>query len=525
MNYLSQIIKIVSRQKTKNIELIGNLKSNTLLNRLYSGIHDGTFKTDEDAARFLYNSEPFNRNYKKLKYTLEHRLINTIFFVGLNEPRYSEAAKANITCQRNWAAAQILIGLNARKAAVKIIEKNIRKALKYEITGMSLDMARTLYRHYSIHVPNNTKKKVYKTLVKKQKHILDVELKAEEYFVEIKSMFSRKRGGYSEELVQKADVHSRELKKIIGDLSSKNLTFYSHQIYVLRHELEMNYDKVVNACTEAIKAYKKSGNKTGITSMYLKLVISYISLKRFKEAKETLDNLNYPKGSTHWFIINELKLIYHFYNKEYQEAVEIQSEVGFHQKIKSLPVTHQEGWKLYAAYLHFFKEIDLVAFGKYENVFKKFRLTKFLNDIPEAYKDKEGLNIQILIIQAIFLLRRDKIDQAINRIQFLHQYCGKYLKKDHTYRSNVFIRMLIVLIRNQMHRAATIRKSAKYLKLLKEHPIEKSKQSIGIEVVPFEDLWELIIADTRNEFRFTPAKMRKVEAAFGSDKRTRTAKK
>ena len=196
-----------------------------------------------------------------------------------------------------------------------------------------------------------------------------------------------------------------------------------------------------------------------------------------------------------------------------------------HKGLKRLPISFRYGWKLYEAYVHFFISKGLIKIKGYEKKLKNFKLNRFLNDIPEGSKDKEGVNIQILIIQVLFLLKDDKIDQAINRMQVLHQYSGKYLKKDHTYRSNVFIRMLIVLIRNQMHREAVIRKSAKYLKMLKDNPIEKSKQSIGIEVVPFEDLWEIIIADTKNEFRFTPAKVKKINEAFGTGRRASKTKK
>ena len=139
---------------------------------------------------------------------------------------------------------------------------------------------------------------------------------------------------------------------------------------------------------------------------------------------------------------------------------------------------------------------------------------KFLNEVPLYSKDKSGLNVQILIVQILFYFRQGKIDQAINRIASLNQYCHKYLRKDHTLRSNCFIKMLVILITNQFHKEATLRKTKKYIKILKENPIQKAKQSIAIEIVPFEDLWEIITADLKNEFMYTPARKKRVDALF-----------
>ena len=518
MEDLREIVQLLTKNKTSKIEIVGaDPDSDSLFNRFYNGLYYDEFTDDASAAKALYNSTAKDNRYIKLKYEFRKRLVNTVFFIGLNKTRYSDRTKAIINVQKNWSAAQILLGYGARNAGIKVAEKNIRIALKYEYTAISLDMARTLCRHYARHEYNRDKKKLYTKIINKQKKILDLEIKAEEYYLELLSEFTLKRGAYSDQLVQKAKSYSTKLKSKIGILKSKKLTYFSNRVFVLRYELEMNYKKVIEASKIAIKAFEVNRDRAGIISMKIKLIVSYITLKKFNDAKNELDTV-LPNINVHnatWSTLNELYLIYCFHKKGYQEAVKIQAEVGFHKDIQKLPISSQEGWKLYAAYLHYFKAIGIVNFEEYKNIFKSFKLGKFLNDIPQGTKDKEGLNIQILIIQTIFLLRRNKIDQAIKRMQVLHQYCGKYLKKDHTYRSNVFIRMLIVLIRNQMHRAATIRKSAKYLKLLKEHPIEKSKQSIGVEVVPFEDLWELIIADTKNEFRFTSAKRKKVEELFG----------
>ena len=74
--------------------------------------------------------------------------------------------------------------------------------------------------------------------------------------------------------------------------------------------------------------------------------------------------------------------------------------------------------------------------------------------------------------------------------------------------------MLVILLKNQFHKEAVERKTKKYLKLLNDHPIEKMRQSIGVEIVPFEFLWGILTKDLKNEFRFTPARKKRVDLLF-----------
>ena len=124
MDELKELIAVINKQVIKRIEVMGNSTNySSKMRKLYDGISAGELSSDEAAAKLLYNSSPDNVNYKKLKYRLQQRLINTVFFIDVSQSQFNENQKAYFNCWKDWAAAKILIGKAARLAPLEIAEK------------------------------------------------------------------------------------------------------------------------------------------------------------------------------------------------------------------------------------------------------------------------------------------------------------------------------------------------------------------------------------------------------------------
>ncbi len=57
----------------------------------------------------------------------------------------------------------------------------------------------------------------------------------------------------------------------------------------------------------------------------------------------------------------------------------------------------------------------------------------------------------IKLLQILFLLTDHKYGQIIDRIDALNQYTYRYLRKDETFRSNCFIKMLVLMTKADFH--------------------------------------------------------------------------
>ena len=515
MERLSELANFVSKYKASKIEIVGD-SNDTLLNRLYNGINDNHFTSDDIAAKSLGYEDPKSPSYKKLKYLLERRLINTVFFIDLNTPQFNSSQRAYANCYKNFAAFRILLARGAEKSAYHLAEKTLRKALENEITLIVFDLSRSLKIYFESRGNNPKKAKLYKAHQEKSGRLYRVEILAQDYFNDILGKISGKRGALNDkELIEKSRKYQEEIIKESKGFFSKNLYYYSNQLRILQYELALDYKNVIKVCNEAIEFLEPLDYKRGIIRFGIQLMIAYVSLNRFKEAFEQAERVfaTNDKGVGFWFVGKELYFLLCFRSKNYELAFDTFIETLSHKNFKIQQPRVKEPWKVYEAYIHFFIEAGKIKPKKSKQL-KKFKLGKFLNEVPLYSKDKSGLNIQILIVQVLFLFRKGKIDEAIDRIASLNQYCHKYLRKDHTLRSNCFIKMLVVLITNQFHKEATLRKTQRYMRVLKENPIQKAKQSIGVEIVPFEDLWEIIIPNLKNEFMYTPARKKRVDELF-----------
>ncbi|MEL6274920.1 MAG: hypothetical protein AAFU03_07450, partial [Bacteroidota bacterium] len=127
------------------------------------------------------------------------------------------------------------------------------------------------------------------------------------------------------------------------------------------------------------------------------------------------------------------------YSKRYEAAWEIYLQVASSQKLPDIPGRRKERWLINRAYLYYLKAAGRIS----SDLVGTFKLGKFMNSLPNLYKQKEGNNIPILIINILFLIQTGKHIQAIYRIDAVEKYLTRYLKRGENYRSKCFIKILL----------------------------------------------------------------------------------
>ena len=145
-----------------------------------------------------------------------------------------------------------------------------------------------------------------------------------------------------------------------------------------------------------------------------------------------------------------------------------------------------EHWKILKAHAYLMSPDDY-----------NFRLGKFLNEVPLFSKDKRGHNTNILILQILFLLEKKKHDEIINKVESLKQYVSKYLRKDDTFRTSCFIKMLCQLPAGNFHPINVERRTKDYFDKMMALPKEQARMDVDVEVVPYEVLWEKVLVFLR----------------------------
>lgn len=498
MKDLIALVELVSKNKIKEVEILSNSSnSQTKIQRLYNGIHYGEIKSDEDIVEKLF---PDNKNANlyssRLKSQLRERLINTLFFVDINQANTNSYSNAYYSAYKIAAATRILLGKGARTAAVPLAEKGLELAMQFDLTDVALILARDLRTNYGKMRGAKNHYEELNRIVEEQTDILVAELKAEKYLnnlmVELANIKATKP-----EFAKNANQYAKELKNLAKTIKSYRFNYITFIIRALEFEVAGDYSNMLIVCREALEYFLEKGTMVPITvliSFYIRTIICLIQLKKYKEAETII-----PKciaisqvGGYNWFLVLNYYMILAFHSANFQKAYDVGQEALNHSKFKNQNEQTVEFWRIHEAYLFYLITIKKITPDE-KNPVKKFRLNKFLNEVPMHRKDKTGANITIIVLQILFLLEQKKYDIIIDRIESLKTYTQRYLRNDETFRSNCFIRMLVVMAESSFNKRATIRKAEKYWEKLKEKPINIAAQSPEIELIPYEMLWEFVL--------------------------------
>ena len=504
MDYLIEMAKVVNKNKIKNIQLLGSTSTNkTKLDELYDGLLNDEFSNDKDACKALYQTDKVNQNYRNTKSRLEKRMINTLFLIDANDSTYSDYQKAYYNCYKNFAAIKILQGKSSNTARIKLAEKTLAQCIKFEFSDLVILLTRDLRVFYGTMIGDKKKVETYNHLLKEYQHRQELEDKAVEMYSDLASHFANSKS-IKPELIEKSNSYVAILEKLPKNISLK-FCLYSNLVIVLSHEIQNNHNRTIIECDNAIatlKEYKTISDNAIFTFLFKKLN-ALIQIKEYEAADETVQKCLKlePEGSINWLIALQFYFILLFRSQRFQKAYELFNEKKPLKKSKNAPEILKELWHIINAYLYYF-----ISTGKInlpENVKRKpFRIKKFLNEVPVFSKDKRGMKVSILILHLLFLLHRKEYDEVIRRTDTLQSFASKHLRKNETFRSNCFIKMLLQIPDSNFNSIALERKTKLLSEKLKSKPLESGNQPTEIEMVPYEILWKFVLDslnDTKNK--------------------------
>lgn len=500
MEDLKSLIKLISKQKIKQIEIISegsNISKKST--ELYEGIRNGKFTTDKEAAQILYGEEENYPSYIKLKYRLKKRLLNTLFFIDVQEYSKTPIEKASVRAYKNWSASKILMVKGLMSQSYNISETLLKTTLKYDLVDLSLIIVRDLKKKYGILQYNRYKYNKYKELFEELKHTFDKLSIAEDYYTDLARIILHSKSYTYDESLKSLESRFNNSLKDAREIDSYMLRYYIYNSEYFINLIKKDNNKLLQICIESLQYFKKKKGfgKLAVFSFTQKKGIIHLLLKDYNKAlgefKKCLALKPIP-GSTSWHFIHGYLFSTHLLKKDYQTAYEIVSIILNHKTYKHFTETHEQTWHLKEAFIQF-----LIKSGKINpqesqaKPLRTFKLSRFLNEIPEISKDKRGYNITVNILQMLFLIVDEKYDQVLDKLSSLKQYNFRYLKRPEYSRSSNFIKMLLKVPECDYKRELVIEKSKRYYDELISNPQDFSDQSLNIEILPYEQLWEVLL--------------------------------
>lgn len=495
---LKDLVKTITRNKVKQIEVLGNPgEEGSMVEALYDAIAKDKVGSDEEAAQLIYgkNESPKSQAYLRLKGRLERNLINTAFFVDVNQPMFNERTKAYFNCYRDFAAANILLAREATRPGIDILEHLLEQTIKFEFTDLTAEVASRLRREYSW-VGSVAFHERYAKIHREYEEKRRLEMLALEYFENLVLYYMVKRSP-NEEIHQLASTYYEELQPLRSKADTCQYHFHTAQIGIIKYLSVNDCNGALSICNEALALLRKLPNagRGMLIGTSFQKIACLIQLRVFDGQAE--EELAYclsleEEGAFNWFRTHELHLHYCLFARRYEDALDLFEKASKNPKFESLSGAVRDNWHLYGGYLHLLAALGKLSQEKVERVVGTFRYAKLSNEIEVLGKDKQGMNIPLVLLPVIYSLVKGTFDTSDISPESLEKYRKRYLDNDMNRRSAAFLNMLIAFAKRDYQSASAEKKIKKELAVLEREQPQVAGQNFAVEIIPYEDIWDFV---------------------------------
>ena len=499
MKHLIEISKIVTKKKVRKIEIFDDnalKQKNSKFNEFYEALAANKFKNDRDAAMFLYSSTPTDDKYRQLKSRFRKRLLNTMFFLDVNRPSASSYDRAYFSCNKDWTLVKILLSNNAYKTASALARQILTTALKFKFADVIVNCARIL-REYASQIGDEKNFEQYDQHIKQYANVLAAEIRSEELFQRVTINYHKPLHELTD-LSEKIDTYCDALVSLSEVYDSPVVYYNMFLVWVYRYEMMRDFEAVLEVCQRAEKYIADNPQfyrDEKLALFQMKNMSAYLHLQDFKNGKTNAEKClsSFPIASETWFTFMENYFLLAMHTNNYINAQAIYNRAIGQNKFKKLPHETRERWKVYETYLAFIVETE----GKNNPILQKqvkkpFKVSKFLNDTLLYPRNQRNFTILFLIAQILLLLDKKQFGEASERIDRLKSLANRQLKKEENFRVIQFIRMLQTVMKAE-YQTGVPPNAEKYIQKLKEQPPIYRGLLSELEVIPYEQLWTVVL--------------------------------
>ena len=485
--------------------LSGDRDSSDKAEQLYWLLRDNKELSQMEAAGTIYGEgeEENSNRFKMLKRRLVKRLSNTVFFLDNEQKNATDYRQGYVKAYREFAVAKILGVAGNGYAMIYFYQRVFKIASKYEITELILASAKVLRKIAGIYDKDTKRYYMYNEICTTNLIIFNAEAIAQSYHQEI--LFNYGASPKSRKKV--VEISKRAIEELDSKFSFKTKTIiYAFSYYCIKLqgvEASDDIDGMIATANQAIEevSTKEFNTNNTIIHFFFYKIVAYIQYRKYDEGFDILDEVRdcLIPHTTPWFKFQEFTYLLFAHTKRYSEAYQVYLKVVRSKKFNKLPSVMQQIWRLKRAYLYYLQKVGQVDISAEPDPLGKFRVNKFLNNVPEFSTDKSGMNIPVLSLQILISILERRYDISIERIEAIEKYTSRHIRRDEHFRSNCFIKALVQLPVAGFHRAAAARMGKRFIEKLKTEIINLSGQNYHVEVVPYDVLWPIALSSMEDK--------------------------
>ena len=490
MDELNNLAKIVTGRRLSVIPLHDfNTKDNGKESKLIALLEKQPDITPLQLIKSIYgrDTQANQISFRKLKSRVQQKLLNSLYFLEYDDPRFPAARTYEVQCLQFFHQANVLKLEGEYGLSEKIMRKCLRIAIEVELTQYAILSARALRTLYADSRQLTKFSIIYEEL-KKIQNISTLEEEAERIYWSIKmsSAHTVKTRRY---LLSEMPKFTKELEILYKKAKSYLTFYYSYMSKINYYELTGNYEEIIKYTEKIDKLWMNNKiNKKRFDKRFNNFMSVYAHLrarkvhKGLKLAEKYLKDIHYSSGN--WFYFLEYYFLLAMHAKHYSQARELLVTAHKNPFYRKQRTAAQQRWDLFEAYLHFV--------APEASPTRAMHFSRFIQTVPDHARDKQGYNIAILILQFLYYLRAHDIEALLTRLEGLRKYQQRHLRDSATLRSQLFFRLLLLVVKENFNAKNTEKKAQALLTRLRDTP-QPGEAFAEIEIIPYEDMWTITL--------------------------------
>ena len=404
-----------------------------------------------------------NNHFRQIKFRLKRKLLDAV--ITQNSNNEGAALEEMSDAYKLFSAGRIMMLKQAHQAGVELLEKALNKALRQQMIGLALECAQPLSTYFS------TLSGVQKKYLRYQ-DLVDQLLERQLAETKCRSYYNRVSHAYTHQWHDTPEIAfeaCKAMKPLIGASIIAANAYYSS--FFIAHIAAQDYQGLIKICDESLEYFSQfpSAPRSTIYSAYLKKAIANIHLGKYSEAlKCTKDVIRIAeKGKYSYCSACFYKGITGLHSGDIHITLDAIDQVTPY--LDALPETFQEQWKILEAYAALFSS-------------RKFKIGRFINEVPIFNKDKAGANAAIIVVQMLHYIKDGRTNDYIERCAALERYTSRYLKG----KARTLAKLLLEVSKGHFN-ATTVQYRTK--RLVKD--LEKAEREL--EIIPASKIWVLVL--------------------------------
>ena len=493
--------KKLNRNAPRSFDLQGFEAGNNTLSRFYKAILQAkSGSTDHSIYSAVYGDGLPDEKYHFLKSYFTSILLDQFLRRHIAKRIDSKLAKGVYGAQKLYIVATLLNKLGSKNAAKTLATKALRHCERFQLRTLSIDLLEDL-RHYAV-IDGKTLQ--YKRYTKEIDDIVEL-LRAE---LEMKNLDQRIRVQLAKTLsipnalrsiLTESLVRAEQLATTYENSYAIQLAHY--RIAYMCHQAMGNYEKSIDSSRGAllyISSQTHFYSKARMGEYALYILENHLLIHEHSGVKSAIKLCSQyiVPGSNLWFKYKEYHFLFTMHADEVHLASAIMKEIFSHDRYE-LQIEHlKERWSIYQLSLEYRLWVDQktrATVGK--PVIPLLRYKKYrqrLRSYPTYTKDKEGLNIAVLVLNILLLLESGHDAEIIEQMEALSTYRYKYLKGES--QTAILFRLFTMLIQYNFSYDAVLKKTEKWKKRMESLSKKAFEITEAIQVLPPLWIWNRVMA-------------------------------